>query len=138
MSNNKFNITFILAAFVVLAVTTSCSTQPSQPPYDPSKNYAAFLVLKSPNAVATLEEIKGISQEDSYEIGPVEYYSAGITDFEPVLRRLTSSKQITLLWVAGNLMDVANIQKGVTKVSFKGKIRYAKTASAPGGPSLGQ
>jgi hypothetical protein len=107
------------------AVLPSCSSQPTpQSIYDPAKHYAAFLVLNNPNSANVLDSVKGKSVGDGYEIGPVEYYAAGTTDFETAIKKLTPSKQITVLYVVANMMDVPNIQKGIAKVAFKGEVRY--------------
>ena len=134
MSFNKSFINVLLVITIMAAsMLISCTSQStSQPVYDPLKNYAAFLVLNNPNSAKTLDNVIALTLANSYEIGPVEYYSAGTTDFEPVIRELTPGKQITLLWIVGNLMDAPNIRKGITKVAFKGEVRYMPVT----GPSV--
>jgi hypothetical protein len=136
MLHDKF---FHAATFAIMIITSillaSCSPQTAQKTaYDPSKNYAAFLVLENPNSAGVLKSIKSRSTDSGYELGPVEYYRPGTNDFEPVLKKLTPSKQITLLWVAGNIMDTPNIQKGLAKVQYKGEVRYMPV----GGTATGQ
>jgi hypothetical protein len=127
MPHHKSTTFLILTVCIIGTLMASCSTPVAQQPvYDTSKIYAAFLVLNSPNWTGALDDIKNISVADGFEIGPMEYYNAGTVDFEPILKKLTPSKQVTLIWVAGNIMDVPNIQKAISKVSFKGQIRYAK------------
>jgi hypothetical protein len=109
----------------------SCISQPvPQPVYNPAKNYAAFLVLNNPNSAKILDEVKITTVSTGLEIGPIEYYDPGTTDFEPVIKKLTPSKQISVLWVVGNIMDSTNISKGIAKSSFKGEMRL-KPVSGP-------
>jgi len=111
----------------------SCAQQPGQTlNYDPSKNYAAFLVLNSQNSKDVLVGIKQRSISEGYEIGPIEYYNPGTKDFEPIIRKLTPDKQITLIWVAGSIMDSPDIQKAIARVEYKGGIRYMPVTGGPG------
>lgn len=123
----------ILLSSILNIFFASCVMLPGQTSsYDPSKNYAAILVINSPNSTNILDTIKQKSINEGYEIGPVVYYNPGTTDFEPLIQKLTPSKQITLIWIAGSLMDVPNIQKAIKKIEYKGFIRYMPAIQATG------
>jgi len=114
---------FVICAMAV--VLTSCSSQAAQTTnYDPAKKYAAFIVMNSPNSAAVLDNAKQQSTADGYENGPVEYYTPPAKDFDPIVKKVTPSKQITLIWVIGNLMDVPAVRKSATNLGFKGTTRF--------------
>ena len=122
-----------LLLFIIPLLLISCS-QVLTPAtgYDPAKNYAAFLVLNSSSGKNILETIKQRSIGEKYEIGPVEFYNTGTTNFEPLIKKLTPSKQITLLWIASTLSDVPAIQKAIAAAEYKGMLRYMPVSSATG------
>ena len=114
-------ITFCIISVALI----SCSPESSPNTNSATENnHAAFLLVNSPGSAQMLESTKQVSTGEGLAIGPVEYYNQGITDFEPALRRITTDKQVTLIWVISGLMDVPNIQKGITEVGFKGSVRY--------------
>jgi hypothetical protein len=118
---------FALAIISILTVTLSaCGSQQQQQTasYDPEKKYAAFLVVNSPQSGSILATAKEKSTIESYEIGPVVYYEPGTKDFEALVKKLTPSKQVSLIWVLGSLFDTPNIQKALTAAGYKGFIRY--------------
>ena len=63
--------------------------------------------------------------EENLEIGPIEYYSPGTTDFEPILTRLTASKQVKLVWIISKVLDVPQIKTAMSKIAYAGSYRYA-------------
>lgn len=108
----------------------SCSQQSGQT-YDPAKKYAAFLVVNVPNSKSALENAKSKSTADGYEIGPIEYYDPGAKDFEPIIKKLIPSQQITLIWISGSLLDSPNIQKAINAMGYKGGVRYMPVSVSP-------
>jgi hypothetical protein len=125
MRSPKLNKLLLLVLYSFSILLGACQTNTQQnTQYDPSKSYASFLVLNSPNSAKVLDNIKQISIADGYEIGPIEYYNPGTKDFEPVLRKLTSNKQVTLLWIASGLLDTRDVQKSLAVIGFKGSVRY--------------
>jgi len=124
----------IIAIMLLTAIFTACANLPwsaPAPAYDPAKDYAAFLVLESANGRAILDNLKERSLNEKYEIGPIEYYKLGTKDFEPIIKKLTASPQIKLLWLASSLMDIPDIQKAITKVGYKGALRYMPATQSP-------
>ncbi len=118
---------------IVSFLLVSCIQLPGQTAtYDPAKKYAAFLVVNHPSSGDVLSNIKQRSISEGYEIGPIEYYNPGTKDFEPIIRKLTPDKQITLIWVAGSIMDSPDIQKAIARVEYKGGIRYMPVTGAVG------
>lgn len=108
----KLKILLLLTIFALPILLSACQSEQTQNiQYDPTKYYASFLVVNSPNSAKVLEDIKQISVVDGYEIGQVEYYNSGTTDFVPVLKKLTSNKQVTLIWIASRLLDTRDIQR---------------------------
>jgi len=125
---------------VVLTVITSCvllliSCLPAQnqsPTYDPAKNYAAFLVINSTVGKNVLENMKRHSLEENYEIGPIEYYNQGTKDFVPILKKLTASKQVKLVWIISGVWDIPDIKNAMAQVDFQGAYRYAPSTEQGG------
>jgi hypothetical protein len=114
-----------IVAVLIIVALLSCTTPAGQTPiYDSSKSYVAFLVLDTVNGKTTLENLKQRSLSEGYEIGPAEFYIAGTKDFEPIIKTLTPSPQIKLIWIASSLLDVPDIQKALTKLEYQGQIRY--------------
>lgn len=119
---------------ILIVNLAACGSQPQQAPqYDPAKNYAAFLVVNTPLSIDALKSAKEKSTRDGYEIGPVVYYEPGTKDFEALVKKLLPSKQISLIWVSGSLLDTPNIQKAVAAAEYKGLLRYMPV-TAPAAP----
>jgi len=119
--------------YIILAIAvawtagfTACSKPADQGfNYDPAKNYAAFLVPNSEVGKTTLENMKRQSAGEGLEIGPVEYYAAGTIDFAPVLKKLTASKQVTVVWINfSSIGDINNIKTSMEKIEYMGSYRY--------------
>ena len=101
--------------------------------YDPAKNYAAFLVPNSDFGKASLESMKKQCASDGLEIGPIEYYTTGTKDFAPALKRLTASKQVTVVCINfSSITDISNIKQSMTNVEYKGAFRYTTDKTALG------
>jgi hypothetical protein len=130
----------VFSAMLILgALLASCSQKPVQGfVYDPAKNYAAFLVINTPVGKTALESMKKHSTAEQYEIGPVEYYEPGSKDFESILRKLTVSKQVKLVWIISSLWDVADIKAAMAKVDYKGPYRYAPITDQTGAIKIDQ
>jgi len=125
----------ITCAIILIAASSivSCSQKSNQSIYyDPAKNYAAFLVINSPIGKNALESMKQHSIDEKYEIGPVELYDPGAKDFESILRRLTASKQVQLVWIISSVWDIPEIKTAMTKVEYKGLYRYAPISDQTG------
>jgi hypothetical protein len=125
MSYSHIIKAFILVTCVLTGIFSACSPQATQSTtYDPAKKYAAFAVVNLPASASILDTAKRQSIADGLEIGPIEYYSPQTTDFDPVLKKLTTSKQITVIWVVGGLMDVPTVRKSAAKFGFAGSFRF--------------
>ena len=126
--------------YIILGITviwmaglTACLNQAGQDiNYDPAKNYAAFLVLNNDTGKSSLETMKMRSTGDSLEIGPIEYYTTGTKDFEPVLKKLTASKQVTVVWIIASLWDINTIKDSMAKIEYKGAYRYVPISDQTG------
>lgn len=132
---NLRNSMYIILGMMVAwtACFTACSKTADQGiNYDPAKSYAAFLVLNTDVGKASLETMKKHSSEENLEIGPIEYYNAGTTDFEPILKKLTLSKQVTVVWVIASVWDINNIKKPMDKIDYKGPYRYVPVSDQTG------
>ena len=93
--------------------------------YDPAKNYAAFLVPNSDFGKASLETMKKQCAGEGLAIGPIEYYTTGTKDFEPALKKLTASKQVTVVCINfSSIMDISNIKQSMVNLDYKGSFRY--------------
>jgi len=127
------------AAVLLALVCVSCSLLPGQGTnYDPSKNYAAFLVLDNDtgrNSLATMEQR---STGEGWEIGPIEYYKQGTKDFAPILKKLTASKQVTVVWIISSLWDVPDIKKGMEGLEYAGPFRYVPISEGTGAIKIQQ
>jgi hypothetical protein len=123
-----------LAALVLLALPcVSCSLLPGQGfTYDPSKNYASFLVLDNETGKNSLALMKQRSIGEGFEIGPVEYYKQGTKDFAPVLKELTSSKQVAVVWIISSVWDIPDIKKGIEGLDYSGPFRYVPISEGAG------
>ena len=112
--------------FLLCIVAPACSLLPqAQMTYDPNKSYAAFLVVDSDAGRASLESMKQHSLQENLEIGPIEYYTSGTSDFQPILAKLTASPQIKVVWIISDVLDVPQIKTAMTKITYKGDYRYA-------------
>ena len=135
MSYRYFIKAFILITCVFTGVFSACSSQATQNTnFDPAKKYAAFAVVNLPASASILANAKQQSTADGLEIGPIEYYSSQTKDFDPIVKKLTVSKQITVIWVVGGLMDVPSVRKSATKFGFAGTTRFMPVSdqSLPG------
>ncbi|MHB8084231.1 MAG: hypothetical protein ACYDHZ_00190 [Dehalococcoidia bacterium] len=72
-----------------------------------------------------MEHYKQQTLAENIEIGPIEYYTQGTQDFEPILTRLTANKQVKLVWIISGIMDVPQIKTAMPKITFAGQYRYA-------------
>jgi hypothetical protein len=130
---NLHNALYIIVCIAVFcsAGFAACSMPADQGfKYDPAKNYAAFLVVNSEAGKSTLENMKQKSTSEGLEIGPVEYYTLGATDFAPALKKLTASKQVTVVWINFySILDISNIKKSMEKIEYKGAYRYTTDKS---------
>ncbi|MCX6005351.1 MAG: hypothetical protein NT082_06740 [Chloroflexi bacterium] len=125
MKYRKLTITAYLLLLILISPTASCTgASGGTINYDPSKNYAAFLVLNTESGKSALENMKLQSTADNYTIGPIEYYSPGSTGYEPLIRKLIQNKQVTLLWLIAPMREIIEMQKVITKVEYKGAVRY--------------
>jgi len=126
----RLTLVLTVISIFVLNLTACGSQQQAQTAqYDPSKEYAAFLVVNSTLAENSLNSARERSTRDGYEIGPVVYYNPGTQDFEALFKKLTPSKQISLIWIVGSLLDTPNIQKAIAATEYKGQIRYMPVTS---------
>lgn len=93
--------------------------------YDPAKNYAAFLAPNSDFGKASVEAMKVKVAADGLEIGPVEYYTTGTKDFAPALKKLTASKQVTVVCINfSSITDISNIKQSMVDLDYTGAYRY--------------
>ena len=113
-------------ALVLLVLPcAACSLLPGQGfTYDPSKNYASFLVLDNDAGRNSLAVMKQRSIGEGFEIGPIEYYQQGTKDFAPMLKKLTASKQVTTVWIISSVWDIPDIKKGMEGLDYAGPFRY--------------
>jgi hypothetical protein len=125
MSYRNLIKAFILVTCILTGIFSACSSPVTQNTnYDPSKKYAAFAVVNLPASASILDNAKQQSAVDGFEIGPIEYYSTQTKDFDPIAKKLTISKQITVIWVIGGLMDVPAMRKSAAKFGFAGNVRF--------------
>jgi len=129
-----------LSLFALLVLgCLSCSLLPGQGiSYDPAENYTAFLVLDNEVGKASLATMKQRSIDEGFEIGPIEYYKQGAKDFAPILKRLTASKQVTVVWVISSVWDIPNIKQGMESLDYKGPYRYVPISDATGAIKIQQ
>jgi hypothetical protein len=135
MSHHKNINLLILITFVFAIFLSACSTPaPQGTTYDPAKKYAAFAVVNLPVSAAILEKAKQESAADGLEIGPIEYYNGQTSNFDSIVQKLTVSKQITIIWVLGGLMDVPAVRKSAAKFGYAGGFRFMPVSgqSLPG------
>ncbi|MBN1374849.1 MAG: hypothetical protein JXA01_01700 [Dehalococcoidia bacterium] len=125
MTKRKFILACILLTCTIATILPACSVQEEQTvSYDPAKKYAAFAVINIPASESILATAKQQSTADGFEIGPIEYYSTQTTNFDSVVKKLTVSQQITLIWIIGGVMDVPAIRKSTAKFGYAGGYRF--------------
>jgi hypothetical protein len=130
---------FFPIAILLVSVCLSCSALPGQGfSYDPSKNYATFLVLDNDFGRSSLATMKQHSAEEALEIGPVEFYKQGTKDFAPMLKKLTASKQVKVLWIISSIWDVNDIKKGMEGLEYTESFRYVPIAEGTGAIKIQQ
>ena len=134
------SIYVILCIVAVCAVGfTACSKPADQGiNYDPAKNYASFLVFNTDTGKSSLETMRTRSVIEGLEIGPIEYYATGTKDFEPALKKLTVSKQVTVVWIIASLWDINSIKDSMSKIEYKGAYRYVPISDQTGAIKIGQ
>jgi hypothetical protein len=139
MNLHKSLYIFLFIAVMLAAGLTACS-KPVEPgiTYDPAKNYASFLVFNNEYGRSSLETMKQRSAAEKLEIGPIEYYDAGTKDFEPALKRLTVSKQVTVVWVIASLWDINTIKDAMAKIEYRGAYRYVPLTDQAGAIKIQQ
>ena len=105
---------------------TACLNQAGQGiNYDPAKSYAAFLAPNSDFGKASVEAMKVKVAGEGLEIGPIEYYTAGTKDFAPALKKLTASKQVTVVCINfSSITDISNIKQSMANLDYTGAYRY--------------
>ena len=129
------SIYIVLVIAVALAAGFSACSKPADQGinYDPAKNYAAFLVPNTDFGKASLETMKKQIAADGLEIGPIEYYAIGTKDFEPVLKKLTASHQVTVVCINfSSITDISNIKQSMVNLEYKGSYRYTTSQSVLG------
>ncbi|MHB8085721.1 MAG: hypothetical protein ACYDHZ_07835 [Dehalococcoidia bacterium] len=120
---NPRYFTSILAVTIFMLSLVSVSCNAGHISYDPAKTYAAAIAIDLPSARAAMDDIRQKSAADGFELGPVEYYQLGETNFEPLITKITSQAHVGLLWIAGGLEDVREIQAAVAKAGYSGQTR---------------
>jgi len=127
------------AAVLLALICVSCSLLPGQGTnYDPSKNYAAFLVLDNDTGRSSLATMEQRSTGEGWEIGPIEFYKQGTKDFAPILKKLTASKQVTVVWIISSVWDVPDIKKGMEGLEYAGPFRYVPISEGTGAIKIQQ
>jgi hypothetical protein len=130
---NKILLSSFSAAVLLVLTCVSCSLLPAQGiTYDPSKNYATFLVLDNDTGRSSLATMQQRSTGEGLEIGPVEFYKQGAKDFGPVLKKLTASKQVTVVWIISSIWDINEIKNGMTDLEYTGAFRYVPISDGTG------
>jgi hypothetical protein len=132
--------------YIILGIVvawTACLTACSKPAdqgitYDPAKNYAAFLVLNTDVGKSSLATMQQRSITEGWEIGPVEYYTTGAKDYELILKKLTASKQVTVVWVIASLWDINDIKASMAKIDYAGPFRYVPISDQEGAIKIQQ
>jgi len=127
------------AAVLLALICVSCSLLPGQGTnYDPSKNYAAFLVHDNDTGRSSLATMEQRSTGEGWEIGPIEFYKQGTKDFAPILKKLTASKQVTVVWIISSVWDVPDIKKGMEGLEYAGPFRYVPISEGTGAIKIQQ
>jgi hypothetical protein len=126
MKNRKIIYMAFSVSIILALLSAGCALIPDQGiSYDPAKRYAAFLVLNNDIAKGSLATMQKRSTDEQLEIGPVEYYNAGTKDFETALKKLTASKQVTVVWIITDFLHVNDIKAAMANIEYKGPYRYA-------------
>ncbi len=118
------SIIIVVISCIICSGLAACSQQAPATVYDPNKQYAAYLVVNTPQASQALNSAQQKSALEGFVNGPVVYYEPGTQDFEEHFKKLTPSKQVSLIWVVGSLLDTPGIQKALTTSGYKGQFRY--------------
>ena len=135
----KLLISSFSAAVLLALMCVSCSLLPGQGvTYDPSKNYATFLVLDNETGKSSLATMQQRSTGEGLEIGPVELYKQGTKDFAPLLKKLTASKQVSVVWIISSVWDIPDIKTGMTGLEYTGAYRYVPIAEGTGAIKIQQ
>lgn len=139
MSSQKYVYIIVCIAVALTAGLTACLNLADQGiSYDPAKSYASFLVLNNDTGKSSLETMRTRSTVEGLEIGPIEYYSTGTKDFEPILKKLTVSKQVTVVWVIASLWDINTIKDAMAKIEYRGAYRYVPITDQAGAIKIQQ
>jgi hypothetical protein len=139
MNLHKSLYIVICIAVVLTAGLTACLKPVDQGiNYDPAKSYASFLVLNNDVGKSSLDTMKKRSTGEGLEIGPIEYYSSGNKDFEPILKKLTVSKQVTVVWIIASLWDINPIKDSMSKIEYRGAYRYVPISDTEGAIKIQQ
>jgi len=129
----------IFAVLMFALMCVSCSLLPGQGfTYDPSKNYATFLVIDNDTGRNSLAIMKQRSIAEGWEIGPIEYYKPGTKDFAPILEKLTASKQVMVVWIISLVWDIPDIKKGMEGLDYTGPFRYVPISEEAGAIKIQQ
>jgi len=129
----KLLVITLSALFMLVLPCVACSLLPEQGfTYDPSKNYASFLVLDNETGRNSLAVMKQRSAGEGWEIGPIEYYKQGTKDFAPMLKKLTSSEQVTVVWIISSIWDIPDIKKSMEGLEYIGPYRYVPISEEAG------
>ncbi|MGA2159940.1 MAG: hypothetical protein WB588_04810 [Dehalococcoidia bacterium] len=120
MNPRYFASILAVTIFLLSSLLISC-TGAGHVTYDPAKTYAAVIAIDLPSARAAIDDIRQKSAAEGFEVGPVEYYQMGETDFETHITKITSQAHIGLLWIAGGLEDVRKIEDAITKAGYSGQ-----------------
>ncbi|GEM_PF-618736 len=124
-------ISLILIALFMLTYSLACAVkQGKTETFNPSKTYQGALAINLPATDGILAEIRQRATADGEELGPVEYYEPGEKDFEPIIAKLMSRAKIDVLWIAGGIMDIPNIQKAVVTAGYTGQTRLKPVSGA--------
>ena len=140
MKSQYISLIVYLILLTVTLAAGACS-QKTQPAfvYDPAKAYAAFLVVDSEYGRSSLESMKANSAKENLDIGRIEYYKPGTEEFGLVLSRLTESKQVRVVWVIANIIDINNIKNGQAALEgYQGSYRYVPIMEQSGPVKLRQ
>lgn len=75
---------------------------------------------------------------EGWEIGPIEFYKQGARDFAPMLKKLTASKQVTVVWIISSIWDIPDIKKGMEGLEYAGPFRYVPISEGMGAIKMPQ
>ena len=135
----KLLFSSFIVVFLLAVVFVACSLLPGAgSAYDPSKSYAAFLVLDNDTGRSSLATMQQRSIGEGWEIGPIEFYKQGAKDFAPMLKKLTASKQVTVVWIISSVWDIPDIKKGMEGLEYVGPFRYVPISGGAGAIEIQQ